>query len=155
MVGRGEELAVLRSFLDDDSSAPALLVIDGEAGIGKSTIFSVGVEAGRERGLRVLVSRPAEAERGLAFAGLSDLLEDVLDDVVPELSVPRRRALEVALLLEENSTPFSGSMLLEPLAAEVHLAVAPHGKVDPALLPDQITKPIGNPAFWWIATFIA
>jgi hypothetical protein len=54
-----------------------------------------------------------------------------------------------------NSTPFSGSMLLEPLAAEVHLAVAPHGKVDPALLPDQITKPIGNPAFWWIATFIA
>jgi len=50
-----------------------------------------------------------------------------------------------------NSTPFSGSMLLEPRTADVHLAVAPHGKLAPELLPDQITKPIGNPAFWWIA----
>lgn len=52
-----------------------------------------------------------------------------------------------------NSTPFSGSMLLEPRTAEVHLAVAPHGALDPALLPDQITKPIGNPSFWWSAIF--
>jgi hypothetical protein len=27
--------------------------------------------------------------------------------------------------------------------------------VDPVLLPDQIMKPIGNPAFWWITMFIA
>jgi hypothetical protein len=52
-----------------------------------------------------------------------------------------------------NSTPFGGSMLLEPLTAEVHFAVAPHGAVNPALLPDQITKPIGNPSFWWVAIF--
>jgi hypothetical protein len=52
-----------------------------------------------------------------------------------------------------NSTPFGGSMLLEPRTAEVHLAVAPHGKLAPELLPDQISKPIGNPAFWWFAIF--
>jgi hypothetical protein len=52
-----------------------------------------------------------------------------------------------------NSTPFGGSRLLEPLTAEVHFAVAPHGALDPSLLPDQITKPIGNPSFWWIAIF--
>jgi hypothetical protein len=52
-----------------------------------------------------------------------------------------------------NSAPFRGSELLEPLTAEVHLAVAPHGQVDPALLPDQIKKPIGSPPFWWIAAF--
>jgi hypothetical protein len=52
-----------------------------------------------------------------------------------------------------NSSPFGGSMLLEPRTAEVHLAVAPHGALDPALLPDQITKPIGSPPFWWIAVF--
>ena len=51
----------------------------------------------------MLVSRPAEAERGLAHAGLGDLFEDVLDDVLPALAAPRRRALEVALLLEEAS----------------------------------------------------
>jgi hypothetical protein len=52
-----------------------------------------------------------------------------------------------------NTTPFRGSMLLEPLTAEVHLAVAPHGEVRPELLPDQISKPIGSPPFWWVAIF--
>lgn len=52
-----------------------------------------------------------------------------------------------------NSTPFAGSTLLEPRTAEVHLAVAPHGALDPALLPDQIAKPIGSPPFWWISVF--
>jgi hypothetical protein len=52
-----------------------------------------------------------------------------------------------------GSAPFAGSPLLEPRTAEVHLAVAPHGALDPALLPDQITKPIGSPDFWWIAIF--
>jgi hypothetical protein len=52
-----------------------------------------------------------------------------------------------------NTAPFGGSPLLEPRTAAIHLAVAPHGKLDPALLPDQITKPIGNPSFWWIAIF--
>ena len=55
----------------------------------------------RERGLRVLSSRPAEAERGLAHVGLGDLFDEVLDDVVPALSPPRRRALEIALLRDE------------------------------------------------------
>jgi hypothetical protein len=52
-----------------------------------------------------------------------------------------------------NSVPFAGSVLLEPRTAAVHLAVAPHGVLDPALLPTQITKPIGSPAFWWGALF--
>jgi hypothetical protein len=52
-----------------------------------------------------------------------------------------------------DQTSFGGSTLLEPRTAEVHLAVAPHGKLAPELLPDQITKPIGSPPFWWIAIF--
>ena len=56
-------------------------------------------------GFRVLSSRPAEAERGLAHSGLGDLFEDVLEQVLPELPAPRRRALEIALLLEEGAEP--------------------------------------------------
>jgi hypothetical protein len=37
--------------------------------------------------------------------------------------------------------------------AEIHLAVAPHGVLDPALLPAQITTPAGDPSFWWLAFF--
>src|SRR6266511_2104335 len=101
IVGREEELACLFAFVDDVREAPAALALEGEAGIGKSTLWLAGVERARTRGSRVLSSRPAEAERSLAYAGLGDLFEGVLDDVLPALPPPRRRALEVALLLEE------------------------------------------------------
>jgi len=101
IVSREEELASLHAFIGEEPGGAAALVLEGEAGIGKSTLWLAGVEQARERGLRVLWSRPAEAERGLAYVGLGDLFEDVLDDVLPALPAPRRRALEVALLLEE------------------------------------------------------
>ena len=52
-----------------------------------------------------------------------------------------------------NSEPFAGSPILEPLTAEVHLAVAPHGVLQPDVLPGQIKLPIGTPAHWWFAIF--
>jgi len=101
IVSRQEELAALHAFVEEERGGPAALVLEGEAGIGKSTLWLAGVEQARTQGLRVLSSRPAEAERGLAHVGLGDLFEDVLDDVLPALPAPRRLALEAALLLEE------------------------------------------------------
>jgi DNA-binding CsgD family transcriptional regulator len=102
IVSREEELASLQAFIDGLQGGPTALVLEGDAGIGKSTLWLAGVEYARTRGLRVLSSRPAEAERSLAHVGLGDLFENVLDDVLPALTPPRRRALEVALLLEES-----------------------------------------------------
>src|SRR5262245_4030681 len=101
VVCRDEETASISAFLDRAQEAPVALVLEGEAGAGKSTLWLVGVEYAWAQGLRVLESRPVEAESGLAYAGLGDLLEPVLDEVLPALAAPRRRALEVALLLEE------------------------------------------------------
>jgi len=103
VVGRDEELGALSALLDRRPAAdgPLALALEGEAGIGKSTLWRAAVEDARARGLRVLATRPAESERTLAYAGLTDLLEGVLDDVLPALSPPRRRALEVALLVED------------------------------------------------------
>ena len=103
IVGREEELGSLATFLEREPSGPVALVLEGEAGIGKSTLWLAAVENARARGFRVLVSRPAETERSLAFAGLGDLLEGALDEVVDELPPPRRRALEAALLMGESS----------------------------------------------------
>lgn len=100
VVGRDEELGSLTAFFDRSTVGLAAAVLEGEAGIGKSTLWRAGVEAARARGFRVLSARPAEAERGLAHAGLGDLFENVLESVLPALSAPRRRALEVALLVE-------------------------------------------------------
>ena len=103
IVGREAELASIHAFLGHPHTGPAALVLEGEAGIGKSTLWLAGVEHARARGLRVLSSRPAEAERDFAHAALSDLFEDVVEEALPALSPPRRRALEVAMLREEAS----------------------------------------------------
>lgn len=47
----------------------------------------------------MLATRPSEAETGYSYAGLADLLQDVVDDVLPRLPPVQRRALEAALLL--------------------------------------------------------
>lgn len=100
VLGRDDQLSSLRAFFDRQPAAGmTALVLEGEAGIGKSTLWLAGVEAARERGFRVLSSRPAEVELEVAHAGLGDLLEDTLADVGPGLEAPRRRALETALLL--------------------------------------------------------
>ena len=102
IVGREQELDRLRALLDRPAEGVSALVLEGEPGIGKSTLWLAGVELARERGFLILSSRPAEAERGLAQLGLADLLEGVVDDVLPALASPRRRALEAALLLEDD-----------------------------------------------------
>jgi DNA-binding CsgD family transcriptional regulator len=107
IVGREEDLASVHAFVDRAEAGVAALVLEGEPGIGKSTLWLSGVERARSRGLRVLSSRPAEAERGLAHVGLGDLFDPVLEEVLPVLSPPRRRALEVALL-REDASPDSG-----------------------------------------------
>ena len=130
IVGRDGELGVVHAFLEGAAGGPRALVLEGEAGIGKSTLWLEGVESSRERGLRVLVSRPAEPERGLAYAGLGDLFEGVLDEILPALPTPRRKALEVALLLEGGDTADPRTLgvavrsALEGLAAEVPVLLA-------------------------------
>ena len=101
LVGREQELRSIAELFEDLPAEPVALVLEGEAGIGKSTLWLAALQLARERGLRVLSSRPAEAERGLAFAGLGDLFDEVLELVLPALSPPRRRALGIALLVEE------------------------------------------------------
>jgi DNA-binding CsgD family transcriptional regulator len=101
ILGRDEELARLGVFLDAAGDFPAALVIEGEAGIGKTTIWQALVALGRDRSYRVIGCRPGRMESDFAYAALADLLEPVLPETLPGLPPPQRRALAVALLLEE------------------------------------------------------
>jgi len=74
---------------------------EGPAGIGKSTVWRAGAAWASERSHTVLSCRPAESEATLSCAALGDLLDSVLDRALPALPPPQRRALEVALLLED------------------------------------------------------
>jgi hypothetical protein len=101
LVGREVEVAVLADFLAAGSSTPQGLVLDGEAGIGKTTLFDAAVVGAREHGFAVFSCRPAAAEAAFSFAALADLLSPVLPEGFGRLPVPQRRALAAALLLEE------------------------------------------------------
>jgi DNA-binding CsgD family transcriptional regulator len=98
IIGRDAELDLVASFLNRLATGPHALVIEGEVGIGKTTVWTAGVAAAHRRGYPVLICRPVEAEATLSFAALGDLLDGVLDEVLPGLSAPQRRALEVAVL---------------------------------------------------------
>lgn len=124
IVGRERELAEIERFLAASRSRPSGLVLRGEAGMGKTTLWAAAVERARTNGGRVLECRPAPAERQLAFTALGDLFLDVADDVLPALPSPQRRALEVALALAEaGGEPPDARMIANACASALrHLA---------------------------------
>lgn len=106
VVARQRELAFGEHFLDSAGRRTSTLILEGEPGIGKTTLWREVVRGAEERGLRVLSCRPAETEAKFALSALVDLLETVSDESLAGLPDPQRRALEVALLrIEPASEP--------------------------------------------------
>jgi DNA-binding NarL/FixJ family response regulator len=133
VVGRAAELAAVDELLEALAAGPGVLVLEGEPGIGKTTLWQSAVASARARGLRVLTSRPGFAETRLTFAGLGDLLSDVDDAALAPLPLPQRRALQIALLRVDAdgpapdqrvvSTAFLGTLRLLAEDAPVLVAV--------------------------------
>lgn len=105
-VGRDAELEAIEGFLArGDGEHPAALVLEGEAGIGKTTLWRAGLALAGDRSYRVLVARPTSAEAEMPFASLGDLVGGPVAEILQELPVPQRQALEAALLLVEPDGP--------------------------------------------------
>jgi DNA-binding CsgD family transcriptional regulator len=122
-VGREDEFAQIARFLTVGENLPGAVVLRGEAGIGKTTLWLAGIEAARAQ-YRVLVARPSEAEARLSFGGLSDLLGPYAGDVLPELPPVQRRSLESALLLGESEIRSGDRAVLAAFLAAVRLLAA-------------------------------
>ena len=101
MIGRVDEAAAIARFIEGVTTGPVGLLIEGEPGIGKTSVVAEAVRAAHERRYRVLQAQPAEAEADLSFAALSDLVGGAFDDARDALPTPQRQALEVVLLLRE------------------------------------------------------
>ena len=100
LVGRDAELAALADVLGRNGEARGLILV-GEAGIGKSTVWAAGIGLAEGRGMGVLSARPGAAEPDFSFADLADLLQDIDAEVLETLPAPQRSALEVTLLRVE------------------------------------------------------
>ena len=104
-VDREVELEAVSGFLAKLREGPAAVVLSGDAGIGKTTVWSVGISRAAAQSYTVMSCRPAESEAKLSYAALTDLLEGVLEQAIPHVASPQRRALEVALLRTDDAGP--------------------------------------------------
>ena len=98
---RAEEVRAISDLLTAAATKPAALVVEGEAGIGKTTLWSETVDQAVERGFHVLSSCPAETESVYGYASLADLLTGVDAAVLDNLPPPQRVALDRFVLRAE------------------------------------------------------
>ena len=90
IIGRDVGLAQLRALVDPARPASQVLLVTGEAGMGKSVLLADAAERARSAGIRVLSVTGRESESRLAFAGLHQLLRPVLSSAA---RLPSRQAL--------------------------------------------------------------
>ena len=101
-IGRDAEAATISGFLGEVPRGPRVLLIEGEAGIGKTTLLKEGHDMAVELGITVLPAYPVESEAPLEFAGLADLLETIPAVLVDGLPDPQRQAVRHAVLRTES-----------------------------------------------------
>src|SRR3984885_10268019 len=109
IVGRAAGLARLRGLVDPVPQASQVLLVTGEAGMGKTVLLADAAGRARSAGMRVLSVTGRESERNLAFAGLHQLLRPVLPIAV---SLPARQAQALTGALGLTADPVAFDPLL-------------------------------------------
>ena len=105
MIGREREIVIVSAFLDSIPHGAQALLLQGEAGIGKSTVWFESVRLAEARAYRVLRARPAESEARLSYAVLADIVGPAFDETRVALPVPQERALAATLLRVATDEP--------------------------------------------------
>jgi DNA-binding CsgD family transcriptional regulator len=113
LYGRDHEIGVLDDLIRRPGSGTGgVLVIRGEAGIGKSALVAAARARGRRLGMRVLAATGVESEARIPFAGLHQLLRPVLS-LADGLPTRQRGALLAAFGMGDET---SGELFLIGLA---------------------------------------
>jgi len=92
LANRPIEEGAVAEFLESAARAPSALLIEGEAGIGKTTLWLAALE--RARDFTVLSARAVSAESVRAYTTLADLLEGVNSAAFAQLPGAQRIAVE-------------------------------------------------------------
>jgi len=127
LLGRRDECAALdRLVADVLAGASRVLVLRGEAGVGKSALLGylsdrVAGEAGRGGGWRVVSALGVESEMELAYSGLQQLCAPLLDHL-DELPPPQRDALATVFGLSTGPAPDRFLVGLATLTLVAHAA---------------------------------
>src|ERR1700761_5394957 len=98
LVGRDRAVAATNGFLAGLRTGPRALIVEGEAGIGKSAVWRASLDAARQAGYLVLDGVGEQVEARMSFVGLADLVGERYDEFADALPARQREALENALL---------------------------------------------------------
>ncbi|MBT1682444.1 helix-turn-helix transcriptional regulator [Curtobacterium flaccumfaciens] len=117
LFGRADEVAALTRLLDDvaavtadgaaeDEAAErgAAVLVEGEAGIGKTTLLAAVERHARRAGFRVLTCTGIQGANSVGFDGLHELLHPLLP-FASALPPRQRTALLTALAVEDGPSP--------------------------------------------------
>jgi DNA-binding CsgD family transcriptional regulator len=104
LLGRDHEIAVLRDVIDHAQDRGAVLVVRGEAGIGKSSLIATAVREATDRGMLTLSTSGVQAEADLPFAGLHQLIRPIMAGV-SALPTRQRTALLTAFGMADAAAP--------------------------------------------------
>jgi DNA-binding CsgD family transcriptional regulator len=132
VVSRPLEFRAVSEFLQSACVQPSGLIIEGEAGIGKTTLWLAAVEHARERCYRVLSARVGQTESVLAYAAVADLLGDVAPELIAGLPDLQRIAVDHVLLRASSDGPATDHRvvaaalvsIVDSLAADAPVLVA-------------------------------
>jgi DNA-binding CsgD family transcriptional regulator len=102
IAGREAELAVVRQFIRGHADGPASLTIAGEAGIGKTTIWTQALLDAKAAGVSVRSCRCSQSDAAWSFAGLGDLFDGLNPSELAALPAVQQRALSAALLISRS-----------------------------------------------------
>jgi DNA-binding CsgD family transcriptional regulator len=101
--GRRDERAALDGLLEDaQAGRSGVLVLRGEAGIGKTALLEHAIESASD--VRLLRAVGVESEMELPFAALHQLCAPV-HDVIDRLPAPQREALEITFGVSAGAAP--------------------------------------------------
>jgi DNA-binding CsgD family transcriptional regulator len=121
LIGRGPERATAMAALRAPAADAAAVLLTGDAGIGKTSIWEALVADLRAAGDHVLISRASSAEARLPWVGMTDLLRAISPVIVDALPQPQRRALQAVSLLSGEAAELDertvGTALLSTLDA--------------------------------------
>jgi DNA-binding SARP family transcriptional activator len=110
LVGRDKEVGALRGAYERAGASGQLVVIEGEAGVGKSRLAEDFLHSVAEDGARVAMVRCYEDEAGLAYSPIAEALRALatdfdLDDRVGSLNLSEAARLVPELTTRPSTTP--------------------------------------------------
>jgi DNA-binding CsgD family transcriptional regulator/tetratricopeptide (TPR) repeat protein len=129
LLGRRGELALLTTALDEARTAGRAVILEGEAGIGKTSLLEQTVRTASDAGYRVARCTGTQGSAPIGYGGLHELLHTLVP-FADQLPSRQRAALRIAFSLEEGPAPdrlvvgLATLGLLEEASAQGPLLVA-------------------------------